>query len=82
MPATPSPVRSLQGQSAAALRWDLPNKDDLARDYAAARLAQYIQRVVDAAPPLTAEQRDRLAVLLRPVDRRDDVQVGGPDAAA
>jgi hypothetical protein len=24
----------------------------------------YAQRVVDAAPPLTAEQRDRLAILL------------------
>ena len=42
-------------------------------DLAAARLAlraeraaDYIRRVVDAAPPLTDEQRDRLAVLLRP----------------
>ncbi len=24
----------------------------------------YVQRIVDAAPPLSAEQRDRLAVLL------------------
>ena len=31
------------------------------------RLADYIKRTVDAAPPLTAEQRDRLALLLRPV---------------
>lgn len=36
----------------------------------AARLEVYIARVVDAAPPLSPEQRDRLAVLLR----------GGPDA--
>lgn len=62
--ATPS-VRSLQGMSAAARRWDLPNKDDLARDYAAAKLADYIKRTVDAAPPLTPEQRARLALLLR-----------------
>ncbi len=26
--------------------------------------AQHIRRIVDEAPPLTAEQRDRLAVLL------------------
>ncbi|HEU0102277.1 MAG TPA: hypothetical protein VFR07_08145 [Mycobacteriales bacterium] len=26
---------------------------------------EYVERLVDAAPPLTAEQRDRLAVLLR-----------------
>jgi hypothetical protein len=25
----------------------------------------YVRRLVDAAPPLTAEQRDRLAVILR-----------------
>lgn len=34
------------------------------------RLADYIRRAVDSAPPLTPEQRDRLALLLR----------GGPDA--
>lgn len=26
----------------------------------------YIKKLVDSAPPLTLEQRDRLAVLLRP----------------
>ena len=35
------------------------------RDHAAAKLEDYIARVVDAAPPLTVEQRDRLAALLR-----------------
>lgn len=30
-----------------------------------ARFQDYIARVVDAAPPLSAEQRDRLAILLR-----------------
>ena len=29
------------------------------------RLDVYVQRIVDAAPPLSVEQRDRLAVLLR-----------------
>ena len=37
-------------------------------DYAAAKLEEHIRRVVDAAPPLTAEQRDRLALLLRDGD--------------
>ena len=36
------------------------------RDFRAARLAAYIRREVDQAPPLTGEQRDRLACLLRP----------------
>ncbi len=31
----------------------------------AAAMADVIRRVVDASPPLTAEQRDRLGVLLR-----------------
>jgi len=33
----------------------------------AARRAAFIRDVVDAAPPLTVEQRDRLARLLAPV---------------
>ena len=32
----------------------------------AARLEDYVQRVVAEAPPLTPEQRDRIAALLRP----------------
>lgn len=45
-----------------------PDDPDLVgarRNLAAARLELYIKRTVDAAPPLTTEQRDRLALLLR-----------------
>jgi hypothetical protein len=38
---------------------------DLARDFKAARLAEYVERMMDAAPPLSQEQRDKLANLLR-----------------
>ena len=38
---------------------------DLARDLKAERLAEYIKRVIAAAPPLSQEQRDKLAILLR-----------------
>ncbi len=42
------------------------NSDSKARSQVqAAAMADVIRRVVDAAPPLTAEQRDRLGVLLR-----------------
>ncbi|WP_344054452.1 hypothetical protein [Microbacterium lacus] len=34
------------------------------RDLRAARIEDYIQRVVATAPPLTADQRSRLAALL------------------
>lgn len=36
------------------------------RDLRAERAAEYIKNLVDAAPPLTAEQRARLAALLAP----------------
>lgn len=36
------------------------------RDLKAARLADYVERVVAEAPPLTDEQRDRIAALLKP----------------
>lgn len=39
------------------------------RELAEAKIADHIRRVVDAAPPLTDEQRTRLAELLRPVRR-------------
>lgn len=35
-------------------------------DHRSTALAEYIRRVVDEAPPLTAHQRSRLAVLLHP----------------
>lgn len=40
--------------------------EDARRDLAAAKLEQYITDVVAAAPPLSAEQRERLALLLTP----------------
>ena len=55
-----------RSQIAHAKRRD-PDADvtELRRQLKADRLADYINRVVDAAPPLTVEQRDRLALLLR-----------------
>lgn len=44
-----------------------PNADvtELHRELKESRLADYISRVVDEAPALSTEQRDRLALLLR-----------------
>ncbi|MBB2894576.1 hypothetical protein [Flexivirga oryzae] len=55
-----------RSQIAHAKRRD-PNADvtELRRQLRAERLAEHIERVVNEAPPLTPEQRDRLAVLLR-----------------
>jgi hypothetical protein len=58
---------SALGRHAAAVRWGSSNQDDTARDLATERIADYVSRVVASAPPLTPEQRDRIASLLRPV---------------
>lgn len=73
MSRTPQTVASAHGVVAALKRHHPQSGDrisDARRDLAAAKLADYITKTVDAAPPLTAEQRDRLAILLR----------GGPSA--
>lgn len=44
---------------------DDPQLVDARRDLRAARLEAYVAEVVAAAPPLTADQRDRIAALLR-----------------
>ena len=43
---------------------DITATPDQRRDAAAQRLADYIATVIATAPPLTAEQRDKLAMLL------------------
>lgn len=60
---SPGNIRTLQARRAAARRYGHPT-DDLDRDYAAEKLAEYIKRTVEAAPPLSLEQRHRLAALL------------------
>ncbi|HWX99862.1 MAG TPA: hypothetical protein VNY55_08320 [Mycobacterium sp.] len=64
---------------------DDPQLIDARRNLAAARLAEYIERTVAAAPAFTPEQVDRLRVLLEParLDLTDAAMRpygGGPDA--
>ena len=44
---------------------DDPETDKLAAEFKTDRLAQHIQKTVDEAPPLSQEQRNTLAALLR-----------------
>ena len=37
----------------------------LRRDYRAAQITHYVEALVDAAPPLTPEQCDKISLLLR-----------------
>ena len=67
--ATPVPAeaRRLRGRIAAASRHHPGDSSAIAEDkrqYRYLILEDYIRRTVDAAPPLTHEQRARLAALL------------------
>jgi hypothetical protein len=44
---------------------DTQTADELRRDYRAARLEEYVTRLLAEAPPLTDEQRERLALLFQ-----------------
>lgn len=68
MPAKSPKVRAAASRIAALSRSraaDDPDLLDARRSLRAERLAEHIARVVAEAPPLTDEQRDELAVLLR-----------------
>ena len=58
---------------------DDPAVTDARRDLAAERLHEHVQRVVDTFPPLTSEQRNRIAALLRavPAEQTDPRVPGG-----
>ena len=63
-----TPAQRQQRARIAALRryhGDDPKVDAEATAFKTDRLADYIQKTVDAAPKLTTDQRDRLAMLLR-----------------
>ncbi len=72
MPALDAERRILQARHAAAIRYGHDQvATETARDLAAAKLADYITKTVDASPALTDAQRDRLALLLRGGGARD-----------
>lgn len=75
-----SAIKSGRGRVAALTRSRKPNDPELIdarRKLAADKLAAYISRVVDAAPPLTDEQRSQLTELLRPARAQAAVAHGG-----
>lgn len=63
-----SAVKSGRGRVAALTRSrpsDDPELVEARRDLAAEVIAQHAAKVVSKAPPLTPEQRDRIAAILR-----------------
>jgi hypothetical protein len=69
-----SAVLSHRARVAALSRSRTPDDPELVaerRKLRAQVLEDHVRRVVEAAPPLTQEQRDRIAALLRPTSAGD-----------
>ncbi len=67
--AHPGPAGSCRPPAAPSQHDERPGHDEHPEDDHQARLDAYIARLVDAAPPLSSQQRDTLALLLRPSRR-------------
>ena len=65
--ALPAEQRRQRACIAIESRWrpDDPALAERRRDYRAARAEEYVKALVDTWPPLTAEQKNRLALLLK-----------------
>lgn len=61
---SPEVARTRSRLGVASRRGDSAAIEAARRDHTAARLEDFIRRTVDAAPPLSLEQRQRLAALL------------------
>jgi hypothetical protein len=48
---------------------DSPQADEARANFKACRLGYHIEKILDEAPPLTDDQRTKLAELLRPARR-------------
>jgi hypothetical protein len=68
-----------RNQLAAACRHHPDQVEDRRRALAEAKITDYVERVLAEAPPLTQEQRTKLAELLAPV-RRATAERGDLDA--
>ncbi len=72
----------VQAPRRAPSKRDCDSDSKVRNEVQAAAIADHIRRVVDEAPPLTVEQRDRLAILLRgPATEETRVAAQAPGAA-
>ena len=71
LPPLSSDARRLRAAHANARRFnpDAPETEALGLEFRATRLADYIKAQIDKAPPLSLEQREQLARILRPSAR-------------
>jgi hypothetical protein len=68
MPTPPTPTVAARGRLSAAHRWYGPDDPRTIRargDLAVALIEKRVQDILETAPPLTDEQRERLAAIFR-----------------
>ena len=68
--ARPGPARSARPRPRTASKTNAPTTTGTPKMTMQTSLDAYIARLVDAAPPLSSQQRDTLALLLRRPRRR------------
>jgi len=66
MPAKTPELRRAASRAGTAVRYSHPDADEARADLAVLRITAYVEKVVAAAPPLSSDQRCRLASLLHP----------------
>jgi len=66
MPLSSQKARAIVDIRYARKSGDPDRLQDAQRDLAAVSISEYVTRVVAAAPPLTEDQRARIAAILRP----------------
>lgn len=72
MSESSTPIPALRAAVArAVLHRDRGAENVARRELAEAKIADYVEKALSAAPPLTDEQRSRLVELLRPIGRHD-----------
>jgi hypothetical protein len=64
LPASSPSLHGSTARAGADARWRKPDAEAARRELAAERISSFVQRVLADAPPLSDEQRDRLALLL------------------
>ena len=66
------PHSSTSGRAAALARFrdpSDPERQEVEAELAAVKIARYVEKIVDSAPPLTDAQRAKLATLILDSDR-------------
>ncbi|MGH9287100.1 MAG: hypothetical protein ACRD0V_02180 [Acidimicrobiales bacterium] len=72
MAASNARLRTLAARAGGSASYGHDVSDDLRRELLEARISAHVEKLVADAPPLTAEQVERISALLRPAATSTD----------